>query len=323
MAARVPFRPGSPARIPAVAACAALILCSQPAALFAYCRLKAGEEVAGDECSEGGVPLTWKQRCISYAVFPPESGDPPLEDALEAIDASFDSWLAVRCEGLPLDLEVERLKELSRCSVPEHNPDGPNLNSIAFVSDWLSREDHPPEAFALTSVWHDRTTGEILDVDMELNQDPKLARFLGEFGICPRESGQEPEKCAVKGLVDIQNVVTHEAGHFLGLGHSKDPQSVMRPQAETDDLSKRTLAPDDVEGICSVYPPGSMPEQCDFTPRNGLSFDCYQRANATGCGCAAAGAPGTGSRTWALAALLLGTALLRRRPPRRASRTTS
>lgn len=303
----------------AAAACALLLLSGQPGTALAWCRLKAGESIAGNLCSEGGIPLAWEQRCISYAVLPSARPDLPLEDALEAIDTSFDSWTRVRCDGVPLDLQVERLKWLSQCSVPQHNADGPNLNSIAFVADWLER-DNPQEAFALTSVWHDKTTGEILDVDMELNEDPELADILGEYGICPEaveaEPGEKP-RCAVPDLVDIQNVVTHEAGHFLGLGHSEDPDSVMRYQAETGDLSKRELIADDREGICAIYPPGSMPEECDYTPRGGLTLKCYEPEPIEGCGCAIAGGGPGHNRPWALAAVLLGSALLGRQRRRR------
>ncbi len=307
-----------PAALIAPALAWAVLLCSSaPTTALAYCRLKAGEAVAGYSCSEGGIPLTWKRRCISYAVYPSASDDPPLQEILNAIDASFDSWTSVRCQGVPIEIEIERLKDLSRCSVPQHNPDGPNLNSIAFVSDWLDR-GNPPEAFALTSVWHDKATGEILDVDMEMNEDPELEGILGKFGICPApietRAGELP-LCAVDGLVDIQNVVTHEAGHFLGLGHSEDLRSVMRFQAETRDLSKRTLEADDIEGICAIYPPGSLPEQCDFAPRNGKSLQCYEPQAANGCGCRAAGSPGDDSSwPWILAALLPAAILLRRRP---------
>jgi hypothetical protein len=211
---------------------------------------------------------------------------------------------------------VKRLKELSQCDVPEHDPNGPNQNSISFVNDWESRPN-PRAAFALTSVWHDETTGEILDVDMEINDDPDLSPALGTLGICPREVVVGTRVlCSEPNLVDIQNVVTHEAGHFFGLGHSDVPQSAMRPQSETRDMSKRTLEPDDIEGICAIYPPGSLPEECDYTPRNSLSYECAVPASSSGCGCTAAGSRETGtpgSIAATLAGLVLLSFLLRRR----------
>ena len=303
-----------PAKLIGPALAYTVLLCSSvPTPALAYCRLKAGELVAGSSCSAGGTPLAWRRRCISYAVFPSATDDPPLGEVLGAIDDAFKSWTNVNCQDRQIEIEIERLKDLSQCSVPQHNPDGPNLNSIAFVSDWLERGNQP-EAFALTSVWHDQATGEILDVDMELNEDPELEEILGKFGICPEGAEnrrRELPVCAVDGLVDIQNVVTHEAGHFLGLGHSDVSPSVMRYRAETSDLSKRTLKADDVEGICAIYPPGSLPEQCDFTPRNGKTLVCYEPQSADGCGCRAAGGRSGGNWPGMAAALLLAIVLLR------------
>ena len=69
----------------------------------------------------------------------------------------------------------------------------------------------------------------------------------------------------------------------------------MDPQSARGDIFKRILRTDDVEGICTIYPPGTMGGECDFTPRGGLDLDC------SGEGCSASGR-GAG---WAVALLLL------------------
>jgi hypothetical protein len=53
---------------------------------------------------------------------------------------------------------------------------------------------------------------------------------------------------------DIQSVITHEAGHFIGFGHNPDPQSTMYFQTTVGDLRPRTLTADDAQGACDVYP---------------------------------------------------------------------
>jgi hypothetical protein len=56
---------------------------------------------------------------------------------------------------------------------------------------------------------------------------------------------------------DIQSVLTHEVGHFLGLDHSGLISSVMVPFAAVAQLDQRTLAYDDIAGITEIYPSAS------------------------------------------------------------------
>jgi hypothetical protein len=56
---------------------------------------------------------------------------------------------------------------------------------------------------------------------------------------------------------DIQSILTHELGHFLGLDHSALVSSVMGPFGVTGVLDQRTLAYDDIAGITEMYPTAS------------------------------------------------------------------
>lgn len=53
---------------------------------------------------------------------------------------------------------------------------------------------------------------------------------------------------------DIQSVITHEIGHFLGLDHSALISSVMVPFGVPSQLDQRTLAYDDIAGVMEIYP---------------------------------------------------------------------
>jgi Matrixin/IPT/TIG domain len=53
---------------------------------------------------------------------------------------------------------------------------------------------------------------------------------------------------------DVQSILTHEIGHFLGLDHSTMVSSVMVPFGVTSLLDQRTLAYDDIAGITDIYP---------------------------------------------------------------------
>ena len=56
------------------------------------------------------------------------------------------------------------------------------------------------------------------------------------------------------------------------------------------------LGADDVAGFCAIYGDGSVPAECDTTPRHGFDGNCTGESTDTnrgndGCGCATAGAP--------------------------------
>jgi hypothetical protein len=61
------------------------------------------------------------------------------------------------------------------------------------------------------------------------------------------------------GTVDVQNTVTHEAGHLIGFAHSPDPESTMFATAMLNETTKRDLTADDIQGMCDVFPLGHEP----------------------------------------------------------------
>lgn len=56
------------------------------------------------------------------------------------------------------------------------------------------------------------------------------------------------------GKYDIQSVLTHEIGHFLGLDHSPLISSVMVPFGALGLADQRTLLYDDIAGVSEIYP---------------------------------------------------------------------
>lgn len=52
---------------------------------------------------------------------------------------------------------------------------------------------------------------------------------------------------------DIQNAMTHEIGHMLGLGHSTDAEATMYSGAVIGETKKRTLDVDDRLGVGEIY----------------------------------------------------------------------
>jgi hypothetical protein len=155
---------------------------------------------------------------------------------------------------------------------------------------------------ALTSVLYDPETGRILDADIELNG------WDGAGGALPASGPQHgwyftcgdaaTSPCTSYGqgdcrFMDLRNTVTHEVGHFIGLNHAA-AGTTMFAQTNAGETSKRTLSPDDVAGVCAIYP---------------------DQGGDGGCGCGSGGAAGT--LALAVAALALRRPGRGRRVPRR------
>jgi hypothetical protein len=68
------------------------------------------------------------------------------------------------------------------------------------------------------------------------------------------QAASEGTGCVPIAAYDVQNTLTHEAGHVYGLGHANSsPFNTMYPSATTGETFKRSLAPGDVLGIQHTY----------------------------------------------------------------------
>lgn len=266
-----------------------------------------------DFCLEGGKPLYWGGRCISFGIQRDAS---PLrgidfETTRNIVGGAFAKWMGVDCGGVGPSLQLSDFGAIS-CDRQEYNQTAGNANV------WMFRDDYWPYSganatLALTTITFNVKTGEIFDADVEINsiQSPLT---LGDANI----------------QADLDSIVTHEAGHFLGLSHSCEKDATMEAQYKLGEAGLRTLEPDDVAGVCTLFPPGSG-QSCDPTPRHGFSTDCCNprsecegRTEPEGCCTTAPGStnsPGRLGGSLLLSGLLLFAARRRRRqrrlrPPR-------
>lgn len=152
-------------------------------------------------------------------------------DFITAVDESFKTWRDIQ------DIRVEYLP-LGCSNSTENQNDGVNL--IVYVSsNWV----FDPAIIAITRNFYIAGTGAragmILDSDILINgvnHDFTTTNELGKY--------------------DVQDIVTHEAGHFLGLGHEVspiDPQATMFAVASPNEFNKRVLHADDLKGIHAGY----------------------------------------------------------------------
>lgn len=299
-------------RIPAMLVPAlALLAWLAPAHASAWCQMTTrSERPPEDAClfaePPDSHPLAWRQRCTSISLSRIGSTSMPEDQIRSILRRSIDTWEQVECPGGgSTGLHVEILAELNACDQARHFTDAGNVHSIVFIGEgWEEERMHVREAYAVTLVWHDPRSGAIWDVDMEINEELRDLDAGSTYGDC---SGVD--RCPT-GVVDLQNVLTHEMGHYFGLAHTPhDTLATMYAMAQSYETLKRDLQPDDIEGLCAIYPPGSLPEACDITPRGGLNLAC----DDSGCDCGIAGAGPDRSQPVLAMLALVGLAITIRR----------
>lgn len=225
-------------------------------------------EPAGPE--DCGTPLRWQRDCVGVSLHEAGLAGVELSTAREAMQRAFGAWLGADCGGgVGPGLGVIDLGEVS-CDRVEYNGDAGNSHTVLFRSDaWPYPES--PLHLGLTTVVFDTETGEIFDADIELN-----ATF-------PLTTGEPVE-------YDLVSVLTHEAGHFLGLAHAAEPEATMFFSYEPGTTAFADLHPDDVAGVCAAYPPRAIDTQtCNPIPRHGFSELCGDEQRYASCTLGAAG----------------------------------
>jgi|GEM_PF-3122654 len=112
---------------------------------------------------------------------------------------------------------------------------GDKLNSIELVrNNWI----FGPYIVALTILDFNSTTGEIREADVLMNG---VNFSFGDITIVDADA-------------DLGNILTHELGHLLGLGHSQVRLSTMSESTGLAETRRRSLHQDDREAVQWLYP---------------------------------------------------------------------
>jgi len=281
--------------------------------------------------TDGGIPKYWQKSCVPIAVYQNSFTDMTRDEVAKSISAAAHAWspTSVTCaDGVSHPfLEIVPWIEPETAVPPTPAYDG--QNTLLFYTP--SRPYPPPEVsgigpsvLALTATWA-RADGHIVDVDVRVNAMDNFFANLDPGSTAG--NGQSP--------FDLQNALTHEFGHLLGLGHTcwspfSDPeqpiddQGVAAPYCQdapadlrqtvmfaiidaNRELTKRTLSADDIRAVCEIYPDDQDPRSCNLDmPEDG-------------CGCRTA-TGGVGPSSAGVLCLLAAAFLLRSRRARRADR---
>lgn len=196
-------------------------------------------------------PITPQSPEVSYVVDQVGTPDVPGLSELAAIQEGFRVWtdvgsafLRFRSNGT-VDTDQLSDEEFER------------TNLVGWVEDgW---DEPPPDGLGL-----DRSFIAVTFVETERRRTASgeagkvvqvITAFNGEHFIFSTSGNPL--------AMDVQNIMAHEAGHWLKLGHSAEAEATMFATSAIGETKKRDLHTDDRNGISRLYP-----QDDQFEPNN-------------------------------------------------------
>ncbi len=231
----------------------------------------------GSNGSGSGAFLFWDHAYFPIPYFINLPSFTNLQGFVSAVDESFRPW---RDPGNTL---VEFLP-MGCTTAASNKNDG--INTISFITEnW----PYDPSAIAITRNFYvsggTAREGLILDTDIMIN----AAGFSFSANGAP-------------GKHDIQNILTHEVGHFIGLGHeviTVDSDATMFALASLGETKKRDLAQSDIQGLLGAY--GGVGLKI---PRLSTELACSLERLPLSCAAAHRGKTNAPNKLWILAYLV-------------------
>jgi MYXO-CTERM domain-containing protein len=190
---------------------------------------------AGLRKTSSGNDERWQQQGLTITIDPTLAQAAPA--AKDAIVGAFGAWAS------------------SGASLPQISFDSTTTPGQA-VRDGVNRLLLGPitvagheDALALTLSYVDEATGEVVEADTIFNSAYDWAT-LDPSASDEGDDGQD----GCHHRYDLQNVATHEAGHFFGLGEDYDDETTtMYVSSQLCQTSKRELKKSDVTVVSGLY----------------------------------------------------------------------
>lgn len=197
-----------------------------------------------------GPSVFWPERLVE--VRPVGGGFEVAAGGLAGVlERGAASWTGPECSDLTVVLGEPSLQRVVGFNWHAGSGSPLNENIVVFRNDTpgdeVDRWVHTLGALAITTVTFDATSGRLLDADIEIND------LSFSFTTC------DPGAPGCQVVFDLENTLTHELGHVVGLDHPPNDapnafEATMFASASETDTEKRTLADDDIAGLCTIYP---------------------------------------------------------------------
>lgn len=211
----------------------------------------------GYRMSKSGKPQHWQKKALTIYL------DDSIKQlgATEAVMQAFGHWVE----------SDQRLPDISfdsgnTSAEPKH--DGKSTVSFARITAPGHERD-----LAITMTYSDDKSGEIIEADIVLNSIYTVGVLKAREDRWRRNRdgdvatvNEESEDC--QNRYDVQNITTHEAGHFFGLG--EDPterDATMFQNIDQCETHKRALSKTDVDAVGTLYAEAQDSEEAATGPR--------------------------------------------------------